>query len=242
MSPTRSEVTFPTAVVTDLVNDTSPQQGGFLDSNGHNIQILDNDKLTFGTGFDLQIFHDGSNSYVREVGTGNLFIESPNNIFIGKSSGGAENCIVAKPDGEVELYHDNSKKFETRSNGVHATNRIIVGESSTDRALLRADSTAGGVGSISNIPFYLLSGGLNRWSVTAGGNFIPAANNAYDIGNTTYRVRNIYTNDLNLSNEGSSNDVDGTWGSYTIQEGEEDLFLINKRNGKKYKFNLTEVN
>ena len=47
--------------------------------------------------------------------------------------------------------------------------------------------------------------------------------------------------DLQLSNEGSSNDVDKTWGSYTIQEGAEDLFLINNRNGKKYKFNLTEV-
>ena len=55
------------------------------------------------------------------------------------------------------------------------------------------------------------------------------------------RVANIFTADLQLSNKGSSNDVDGTWGSYTIQEGEESLFLINKRNGKKYKFNLTEV-
>ena len=45
----------------------------------------------------------------------------------------------------------------------------------------------------------------------------------------------------NLSNKGSSNDVDGTWGDYTIQEGESDLFLINNRSGKKYKFNLTEV-
>ena len=44
-----------------------------------------------------------------------------------------------------------------------------------------------------------------------------------------------------MSNEGSSNDVDGTWGNYTLQEGESDLFLINNRSGKKYKFNLTEV-
>ncbi len=65
-------------------------------------------------------------------------------------------------------------------------------------------------------------------SVTAGKHF-------------NLRWRNIYTNDLNLSNEGSSNDFDGTWGDYTIQEGESDLFLINNRNGKKYKFNLTEV-
>ena len=69
----------------------------------------------------------------------------------------------------------------------------------------------------------------------------PLNDNSRDLGKSSKRWRNIYTNDLNLSNEGSTNDVDGTWGSYTIQEGEDDLFLINKRNGKKYKFNLTEV-
>ena len=71
--------------------------------------------------------------------------------------------------------------------------------------------------------------------------FLPSANNNSDLGSTSLRWRNVYTYDMNLSNEGSQNDVDGTWGSYTIQEGENDLFLINRRNGKKFKFNLTEV-
>tara|TARA_Y100000992_G_scaffold281523_1_gene229340 strand:+ start:91 stop:357 length:267 start_codon:yes stop_codon:yes gene_type:complete len=81
----------------------------------------------------------------------------------------------------------------------------------------------------------------------AGGNtvsynhFNPSTNNTLDLGTSSARWRNIYTNDLNLSNEGSSNSVDNTWGDFTIQEGESDLFLINNRNGKKYKFNLTEV-
>ena len=70
----------------------------------------------------------------------------------------------------------------------------------------------------------------------------PNNNNSYDLGTSGNRWRDVYTNDLNLSNEGSQNDVDGSWGSYTIQEGENDLFLINRRSGKKYKFNLTEVN
>ena len=52
----------------------------------------------------------------------------------------------------------------------------------------------------------------NRWQITKSGHFIPTANNTYDIGDTSTRVRNIYTNDLNLSNKGSQNDVDGTWG------------------------------
>ena len=85
------------------------------------------------------------------------------------------------------------------------------------------------------------NGGNERMRINSSGHVLPASNNTYDLGSSSYRWRNVYTSDLNMSNEGSSNDVDGTWGSYTIQEGEESLFLINKRNGKKYKFNLTEV-
>ena len=86
----------------------------------------------------------------------------------------------------------------------------------------------------------------SRWSIYgSNGHFVPSTNNTYDIGTTSARVRNLYVNDLQLSNKGKKdeggNDVDGTWGDYTIQEGESDLYLINNRSGKKYKFNLTEV-
>ena len=77
---------------------------------------------------------------------------------------------------------------------------------------------------------------------TIGGNVLPATDNSHDLGSTSKRWANVHVGDMKLSNEGSSNDVDGSWGSYVIQEGENDLFLINNRNGKKYKFNLTEVN
>ena len=77
--------------------------------------------------------------------------------------------------------------------------------------------------------------------VTITGNCNPDANNTRDLGTSSLRWANLYTNDLHLSNEGSSNDVDGSWGDWTIQEGESDLFLKNNRSGKKYKFNLTEV-
>ena len=83
--------------------------------------------------------------------------------------------------------------------------------------------------------------GSERLRIDSSGHVLPGANDTYDLGSSSLRWRDIYTGDLNLSNEGKSNDVDGTWGNYTIQEGESDLFLINNRNGKKYKFNLTEV-
>tara|TARA_B100001250_G_scaffold139130_1_gene119159 strand:- start:223 stop:1854 length:1632 start_codon:yes stop_codon:yes gene_type:complete len=62
-----------------------------------------------------------------------------------------------------------------------------------------------------------------------------------NLGSTSARWENLYVNDIQLSNKGQTNDVDGTWGDYTIQEGENDLYLLNRRNGKAYKFNLTEV-
>ena len=77
--------------------------------------------------------------------------------------------------------------------------------------------------------------------VTVTGNLEPSADDTDDLGSSTKRWANIYSADLQLSNEGKTNDVDGTWGTYTIQEGEDDLFLINRRSGKKYKFMLQEV-
>ena len=82
---------------------------------------------------------------------------------------------------------------------------------------------------------------VERLRIGSDGHTIPGADNTYDLGSTSKRWKNVYTTDLKLSNEGSKNEVDGTWGNYTIQEGESDLFLINNRNGKKYKFMLQEV-
>ena len=73
----------------------------------------------------------------------------------------------------------------------------------------------------------------------------PETDATHDLGTNSKRWRDLYINDLALSNESKKdtggNDVDGTWGDWRIQEGESDLFIINNRNGKKYKFNLTEV-
>ena len=95
-------------------------------------------------------------------------------------------------------------------------------------------------GSDGNIQFKINA--QMKLQVDSGGNTIPGADNASNLGSSTKRWKNIYAADMHYSNKGDKNSVDGTWGSYTIQEGENDLFLLNNRNGKKYKFNLTEVN
>ena len=85
------------------------------------------------------------------------------------------------------------------------------------------------------------SGGAVRLEVGAAGTVTPGADNTQDLGSPAKRWANVYTGDLHLSNEGRGNDIDGTSGAWTMQEGESDLFLINNKTGKKYKFNLTEV-
>ena len=78
-------------------------------------------------------------------------------------------------------------------------------------------------------------------SFQTDGTVRPGTNNQASLGTASLRWSDVYTNDLHLSNQGTTNSVDNTWGDFTIQEGESDLFLINNRSGKKYKFNLTEV-
>ena len=72
---------------------------------------------------------------------------------------------------------------------------------------------------------------------------IPSTTDNYDLGSASKVWRNIYTGDLNLSNEAKEqgNSVDGTKGSWTIQEGADNLFLVNNKSGKKYKFTLEEI-
>ena len=71
---------------------------------------------------------------------------------------------------------------------------------------------------------------------------IPDGDGTRDLGASGTRFANIYSSDVDLSNEArGGNTVDGTWGSYLIEEGENDLFLKNRRTGKQYKFCLQEV-
>ena len=79
--------------------------------------------LGIGDADDLKIFHNGSHSIIRETGTGSLYIQSDNNVIIGKDSS-SETMIKGVADGAVELYHDNSKKFETTANGVSVTGNL----------------------------------------------------------------------------------------------------------------------
>jgi len=90
------------------------------------IDLLDNEKIRFGTGDDLEIYHNGANSYLVN-NTGELFLMSNGGVQI-KDTGGNEVHFKTVDNGAVELYYDNSKKLETASFGLRASDSIYCDE------------------------------------------------------------------------------------------------------------------
>ena len=78
----------------------------------------DNVRAKFGNADDLQIYHDGSGSYISETGTGVLYINSTPGGWIRVGSGN-ETSAFFKGNGAVELYYDDAKKFETTADGIN---------------------------------------------------------------------------------------------------------------------------
>mgnify|MGYP003146011286 CR=1 FL=1 len=88
------------------------------------LEFADNAKAKFGAGDDLQIYHDGSNSFIKDTGTGNLWIYG--NDFRVASANGNENIIRGTENGAVKLFFDNSEKLATHTNGIHLSGSIYV--------------------------------------------------------------------------------------------------------------------
>ena len=81
-----------------------------------------------------------------------------------------------------------------------------------------------------------------KLTITSAGHLLPGSDDAQDLGSASLQFRDIYTGDLNLNNtRHRKNEIDGTSGSWTIQEGDDNLYILNRLNGKKYKFKLEEI-
>lgn len=88
---------------------------------------------------------------------------------------------------------------------------------------------------------HTVEGNASQKCMQHKGHIIPQADNTFNLGTADRRFANLYTGDLHLNNMGSSNDVDGTSGNWTIQEGEDSLFVINNITGKKFKMMLQPI-
>ena len=84
----------------------------------------DNDKAIFGAGSDLQIYHDGSNSYIQDAGTGNLFVQASNVLWLRSATGTA--YLSGTAGNEVAIYHNGSEKLRTTTTGIDVTGTITA--------------------------------------------------------------------------------------------------------------------
>jgi len=121
-----------TGISTDLVGDTTPQLGGDLDTNGNDITFGDNDKAIFGASSDLQIYHDGSNSILKENGAGGVLINNPSDLTL-------FNANVA--GGVVKLFHVgsgvSSEKLATTATGIDVTGTVTADGLTVDSGVAR---------------------------------------------------------------------------------------------------------
>ena len=125
----------------------------------------------------------------------------------------------------------------TATNTTNATHYITFSDSVSGQETMRTDTAL----TYNPGTDTLSAGDLNVSDITCN-NIVPSANNTYNLGTDSTRFANIYSADLQLSNKNSTpNSVDGTFGDWTLQEGENDIFMINNMTGKKYKIALTPV-
>ena len=98
------------------------------------INFGDNDKAIFGAGSDLQIYHDGSNSYIKDTGTGRLTLQSATDFLIANTAN-TQNYIYAQESGYVRLYYAGATKLATTSTGIDVTGTATMDGLSVDGAV-----------------------------------------------------------------------------------------------------------
>ena len=118
------------------------------------LRMEDSDKLTFGAGDDLELYHDGSNSYIKDSGTGALISWASANYIRGSSG---EDMIKATTGGAVEAYYANAKKFETTSGGGTLTGSWAVTTSLNPDA---SDGATLGTNALEWSDLYIADGGV----------------------------------------------------------------------------------
>ena len=94
----------------------------------HDAKFADNGRVIFGASSDLEIYHNGSNSYIKEGGTGNLNISTNGGELALLTNSGTEYGVRIIQDGGVEIRHNDSTKIETTSSGITVTGTINGGD------------------------------------------------------------------------------------------------------------------
>ena len=172
---------------TNLNTDKLELSGGTLTGN---LSFGDNDKAIFGAGSDLQIYHDGSHSYINEAGTGNLYIRGENVII--EDNSGNDFINGNATTGALRLYHNNAQKLATTSTGIDVTGTVtsdgltVDGSSQTTSLLVNTGSTAWADSNADDLIIRGADVGITISSSTTGGINFGDSTSATKQGQITY--------------------------------------------------------
>ena len=207
-----------------------PLSGGTMTGN-----ISHAGDFTLDIGGDILLDADGENVKFLDGGTERGQIDLGSGNFTLRASTSDAVMIFRVYDGGTEIV---ALTIDASAYG----QLLAIANTPTNPTFSFGNDTNTGLTRPTADTLQLVTGGSERIRIDSSGHTTPGADNAQDLGTNSKRWRNIYSADLQLSNvDTGGNDVDGSEGSWTIQEGENDLFIINRKNGKKYKFNLEEV-
>jgi uncharacterized protein YfkK (UPF0435 family) len=214
---------------------------GFVKVSGTTVSYDNSTYLTTSSASSTYVRYTGSNSelnmgtnFVRAWGfTANGFpaINVSGTIDLRQNGGnfsGAQSLAVIGSRSANTLYFTLG---DTNLKAVVLENSLL-----TDHRTFSFPDATGTLALTSDLGAYLpLTGG------TVSGSILPTSDASYNLGSTSKRWNHVYTTDLHLSNEGKQNVVDGTWGDWTLQEGENDIFMLNNRSGEKFKIKLEKI-
>ena len=154
----------------DSIDAIFSSSGTQVNLNPNQINFADNKKAIFGAGSDLQIYHDGSHSYVSDVGTGGLKLTG-GDIYIRNPAD--QDMIYATSGGAVTLYHNNAAKLATTSTGIDVTG------TATMDGLTMGDGHTLALGDSSEFTIRHTSGGNTNISESGSGNLNISARDLF---------------------------------------------------------------
>ena len=158
-----TDVTLATAATTSDVVDIVAY-GTFTAATA--LSLGDNEKIQLGASQDLQIYHDGSNSYIHDNGTGDLFIRGSSNVYIQNSGGGSSGAQFVA-GGAANINYAGVTKLATTATGVDVTGTVTADGLTVDTDTLHVDSTNNrvGIGDITPDDTLTVYGGTQRLRV-----------------------------------------------------------------------------
>ena len=151
----------------------------------------DSIKAKFGAGDDLQIYHDGSNSYVDDAGTGALILRGNSNVTIGKYTG--ETMGFFETDGAVSLYHNNAIKLATTATGIDVTGAITVGGAALGSGGMEFLATSGAISNAASVAFTQFDATKYDHYKFFFQNVIPATDNVILVGQSSTNDGSAYS-------------------------------------------------